>query len=55
MNMENRIDQDKIPFRTLYNGDKIPCVGLGTFGSDKYGPEQVGSGVRRGKVRIPSH
>ena len=45
MNMENRIDQDKIPFRTLYNGDKIPCVGLGTFGSDKYGPEQVSEAV----------
>ncbi len=43
--MENRIDQDKIPFRTLYNGDKIPCVGLGTFGSDKYGPEQVSEAV----------
>lgn len=43
--MENRIDQDKIPYRTLYNGDRIPGVGLGTFGSDKYGPEQVSEAV----------
>lgn len=43
--MENRIDQEKIPYRTLYSGERIPCVGLGTFGSDKYGPEQVAEAV----------
>ncbi len=42
---ENRIDQDKIPYRTLYSGERIPGVGLGTFGSDKYGPEQVAEAV----------
>lgn len=43
--MEERIDQNKIPYRELYNGDRIPSVGLGTFGSDKYGAQQVGEAV----------
>ena len=34
------IDQNKIPRRALYTGETIPAVGLGTFGSDKYGPER---------------
>ena len=43
--MENRIDQKNIPYKTLYSGEKIPCVGLGTFGSDKYDPDTVSEAV----------
>lgn len=43
--MEERIDQNKIPYRELYNGDRIPGVGLGTFGSDKYSAQQVAEAV----------
>lgn len=34
-----------VPVRTLNTGDKMPIIGLGTFGSDKYGPEQIASAV----------
>lgn len=43
--MENKIDQNKIPRRTLSSGEEIPCMGLGTFGSDKYGAEAVSEAV----------
>ena len=43
--MENRINQSVIPQRTLYSGEKIPCMGLGTFGSDKYGADVVSEAV----------
>jgi len=29
----------------VYNGDKIPSIGFGTFGSDHYSPEQVSRAV----------
>jgi len=38
-------DQDKIPKRALSSGEKIPCIGLGTFGSDKYNAQQVAEAV----------
>lgn len=34
-----------VPQKTLYNGIKIPCIGMGTFGSDRFTPEQVSSAV----------
>lgn len=40
-----KIEQSRIPYRTLYDGGRIPGIGLGTFGSDKYGPEQVSEAV----------
>ena len=43
--MNNRIAQDKIPARMLYSGEKIPCMGLGTFGSDKYDGDAVAAAV----------
>lgn len=43
--MNNRIDQEVVPLRTLYSGEKIPCMGLGTFGSDKYGADMVSESV----------
>jgi alcohol dehydrogenase (NADP+) len=39
------IDPALVPKRTLANGEKIPCIGMGTFGSDRYGPDEVSAGV----------
>ncbi len=30
---------------TLYNGERMPCIGMGTFGSDRFTPEQVSAAV----------
>ena len=43
--MENKINPADVPKRKLYTGEEIPAVGLGTFGSDKYTPEQVSNAV----------
>ena len=34
-----------IPTRKLYDGTEMPCIGLGTFGSDKYGAKEVSEAV----------
>ncbi len=39
------IDPAMVPTRTLSNGRKIPCIGMGTFGSDHCSPEQVSGAV----------
>lgn len=43
--MGEKINPALVPQRILYTGAKIPAVGLGTFGSDKYSPEQVSDAV----------
>lgn len=43
--MVNKINQEIIPVMTLYSGEKIPCMGLGTFGSDKYSANQIAEAV----------
>ncbi len=45
MDMEKKIEQSRIPVRTLRGGERIPCLGLGTFGSDKYGAEEIAEAV----------
>jgi len=40
-----RIEQNVIPRRRLYDGTEIPCIGLGTFGSDKYNAEEISNAV----------
>lgn len=42
------VDISKVPTKTLYTGQVMPAVGLGTFGSDRFGPEQVSSAVYGG-------
>jgi alcohol dehydrogenase (NADP+) len=42
----NAIDPQKVPFRTLHTGSKIPMIGLGTFGSDHVSALQVAEAVR---------
>ena len=39
------IDPDKVPKRKLCTGEEIPCIGMGTFGSDRYKPEQIAGAV----------
>jgi alcohol dehydrogenase (NADP+) len=40
------ISPNDVPHRTLYTGDKIPAIGLGTFGSDRFSGEQVAEAVK---------
>ncbi len=44
------IDPKRVPKRKLSNGQEIPCMGMGTFGSDRFTPEQV-SGAVAGAIR----
>lgn len=39
------IDPARVPTRTLYTGAKIPAIGLGTFGSDKYPAHVIADAV----------
>ena len=43
--MSENIDLGRVPKRTLYTGEEIPAIGLGTFGSDKYTAEQISAAV----------
>lgn len=43
--MENFIDPKLVPKRKLYTGEEIPCIGMGTFGSDRFTPEQISNAV----------
>ena len=43
--MSNFINPSSVPQRTLYTGDKMPGIGMGTFGSDRFTPEQVSEAV----------
>ena len=43
---ENGVDPSKIPHRTLATGDKMPAVGLGTFGSDRVAGQEVAEAVK---------
>jgi alcohol dehydrogenase (NADP+) len=44
---QRQIDPNLIPKAVLYSGDKIPCIGLGTFGSDSVLHETVALIVKR--------
>ncbi len=39
------IDPAIVPKKKLYTGEEVPCVGMGTFGSDRFTPEQVSNAV----------
>lgn len=40
------INPELVPKVTLSSGDKIPAVGLGTFGSDNYSADVIAEAVR---------
>ncbi len=48
--MKEFIDPKLVPKRVLPNGEEIPCIGMGTFGSDRFTPEQV-AGAVAGAIR----
>ncbi len=43
---EDGVDPSSIPYKRLYTGSKIPAIGLGTFGSDKYSPPEVAAAAK---------
>ena len=46
-----KIIQNIIPVRKLNNGTEIPCIGMGTFGSDRFSHEDVAKAVE-GAARV---
>lgn len=46
--MNSTILQEGVGFRSLSNGMKLPCIGMGTFGSDRYGAQEIAGAVRDG-------
>jgi alcohol dehydrogenase (NADP+) len=40
-----KIDPNSVPYRTLHTGAKMPAVGLGTFGSDRFTAGEIAEAV----------
>jgi diketogulonate reductase-like aldo/keto reductase len=51
VNDHDGIDPTLVPTQVLYTGARIPVIGLGTFGSDRYSSEQVADAVS-GAIRV---
>lgn len=47
----NMVNTEMIPKIKLYTGEEIPCIGMGTFGSDRFTSEQVSEAVA-GAIRV---
>ncbi len=43
--MNTQVDPDRVPSRALHNGMAIPCIGLGTFGNDRFSAREVAQAV----------
>ncbi len=39
------VEASKVPQITLNTGDQVPCIGMGTFGSDRFTAEEVSNAV----------
>ncbi len=46
--MPDGVDPARVPTHRLASGAAIPVIGLGTFGSDRYGAAEVAAAVREG-------
>lgn len=44
--INDRIDPALVPQRTLRGGDKMPGIGMGTFGSDRFSAEDIAAAVK---------
>jgi alcohol dehydrogenase (NADP+) len=42
---DDGVDPRKVPQRTLWTGKKMPAIGLGTFGSDRFSGEDIARAV----------
>lgn len=40
------LNPQSVPYKTLYNGSKMPVIGLGTFGSDNYDGKTIAEAVK---------
>jgi alcohol dehydrogenase (NADP+) len=45
-NVKDLIHPSTVPQRTLYTGAKMPAIGMGTFGSDRFTSEQIAEAVK---------
>lgn len=45
-NIPDAIDPKLVPQRTLRGGDKMPGIGMGTFGSDRYKGDEIAQAVK---------
>ena len=41
-----KIDPNLVPKKRLATGEEIPCIGMGTFGSDRFTTEQISNAVK---------
>lgn len=41
-----KTDPKTVPFFTLSSGEKVPVVGMGTFGNDRFTPDEVAAAVK---------
>jgi alcohol dehydrogenase (NADP+) len=44
--VNDRIDPSLVPQRILYTGAKMPGIGMGTFGSDRFSAEDIAAAVK---------
>lgn len=42
------IDLSRVPFKQFAGGARMPAIGLGTFGSDRYSAQEIAGAVRSG-------
>ncbi len=43
---QDSIDPASVPSRTIFTGAKLPAVGIGTFGSDRFSGEDIANAVK---------
>jgi alcohol dehydrogenase (NADP+) len=43
---QDKVDPAKVPYKKLASGAKLPCIGLGTFGNDRYNGDTIAAAVK---------